>query len=678
MAQVGTASGAALHARDGEVLIHRDHWGIPHIFGNSMRAVAFGSGYAQAEDHLDAMLRLFLKARGELSRLEGERALAQDLMQRVLLTAEIVDRTWESVPRASKEFYQAFADGINRYLETHPNEKAAWYWHVQARDVAIYLRFTVLRSEFGVAIEELRGGGIDGPDGSNAWAIAGTRSASGHAMLVAGPHLPWKGDLQWYESHLKCPEFDMAGASFFGIPMPSLGHNGEIAWTATNNAADTTDLYLERTDPQNPERYLDSDGQWKTMERRSFRFDVRQPDGTTKAVERSALYTRRGPYIAMPNGNRYSVAMARWKDLPDPLTGAIRRAEARDLNAFRAALAEYPMDKWHLVYADRAGNIYIVGNGVFPRRDPKYNWRKPVPGWEADAQWKGIIPFNELPQFENPASGLIVQCNNSVYSSANPPPLDPAKYPPYMAPRSTVVAADTRAGRVYRLFSSKQKIAWEDHYSAARDVHTLLAEPLVKILLRSLEPDAADADLKEIQSILRSWDYVADLGNRAIPILNHWVRLARQRKLNPRKATPAQVRAVLQQAAAEMRTLYGKVSVPMSSVQFIARGGKEYPAPGVGGAAGLLNPFAGLFLSGATSYRHGKWYSNQGSSWVMVLAFDSPLKVFSITPLGQSEHPDSPHHADQTQLFSKRELKPFAFTDAEVRKVSEKSYSLKL
>jgi acyl-homoserine-lactone acylase len=666
-------------APPGEVTILRDRSGVPHIYGNSARAVAFGAGYAQSEDHLERMLRLFLKARGELSKVEGQPALQQDFIQRMLLIGEIVDATWKDVPQSSKDFYQAFADGINRYIETHPKERLPWYWKVQARDIAIYGRFTILRNGWGVALRKAGAGGASRmPEGSNAWAVAGSRSASGHAMLLADPHLPWQSDVQWYESHVKCREFDMAGASFLGIPIPSLGHNGEIAWTATNNGADTADLYLEKTDPNDPDRYLDSDGQWKMMERRSFRFEVRQPDGTTQTVERAMRYTRRGPYVPMPRGGNYSVAIAGWKDLPDPLTGSIKRAAARDLKSFRAALAEYPLDKWHLVYADRRGNIYTVGNGLFPRRDTKYDWRNAVPGSEAGAQWKGIIPFDELPQFTNPASGLIVQCNNSVYSSAQPPPLDPNQYPPYVAGRRLDTPPDTRAGRVYELLGGKSKITWDEHRNAALDVRALTAGPLMKLLLSSLESQTElDGNLAQIQSILKNWDYMATLENRAVPILCHWLRLAEQKKLDEQTADRAQALTILKETAAEMQKLHGSVAVPMRDVQVVKRGAKEYPVPGVGSGR-ALNPFTSLFMSSAGAFQNGKWYADGGSSWLMLLAFDSPIKVFSIMPVGESEDRAFPHYADLTELFSKRELKPFPFTDQEVRKYLEKSYTLKL
>ena len=142
----------------GEVLIQRDRWGVPHIYGRSAAAVAFGAGFVQAEDHLDGMLRLFLVARGESSRVDGQSALREDRIERMLMHREIVERTWNAVPQATRDYYQAFANGINRYIDTHPDEKQPWYWKIEAQDVAAYLRYTITRYSLRIAMAKIGGG----------------------------------------------------------------------------------------------------------------------------------------------------------------------------------------------------------------------------------------------------------------------------------------------------------------------------------------------------------------------------------------------------------------------------------------------------------------------------------------------------------------------------------------
>jgi acyl-homoserine lactone acylase PvdQ len=669
-----------------EVLIHRDTWGTPHIYGKSATAVAFGFGYAQAEDHLDGMLKLFLGAKGELARVEGEKALREDVQIRTLLPPDILDQLWEKTPQPSRDYYQAFADGINRYLGTHSKENQPWHWKLTGRDIAAYTKYSILRNALWVAAAKTgHDPGNDGR-GSNAWAIAPSRSASGKAMLLGNPHLPLTGPLQWYEAHLKCPEFDMAGASFFGVPIPAIGTNGKIAWSITDNKADIADVYAEKIDPRDPDRYLDSDGQWKTMEKRSFQIQVIQAGGGLKTVPYVARYTRRGPYMAAPGGGKrsFTLALAGWKDMPDILTGAIQRAAARNLNEIKASLSEYPMDKGHLVYADRDGNIYAVGNGYFPRRDPKYDWTKPVPGWEEGAQWKGILPFPEVPQFANPTGGLIVQCNQSIFVSADPSPIKEADYPPHIAQGSTLNRPGSRHYRVFDLLKAP-KITFDENRRTAVDVAAIGSSPYVKLMLEALEEqqDAGDADLQTMHSILKSWDGLATLDNQAMAILLHFNRIAKARRLplNPDGFNSPQARKaafeVLRETAVEMRKLYGKVGVPMRAVLFLKRGSKELPVAGSGGT-NTYNPYGAIFPNQAKEYRNGKFYVTNGASYMILVSFETPLKVYTLLPFGDSENPSSPHFSDQLDLYSKRELKPLAFTDDEVRKVSEKSYKLEL
>jgi acyl-homoserine-lactone acylase len=652
----------------GEVLIDRDRWGVPHIYGQSMPAVAFGAGYAQAEDHLDPMLRLFLVARGELSRIEGRSSLADDVIERTLMHREIAERTWSAVPQATRDYYQAFADGINRYMETHAAEKQPWYWKVEARDVATYSRYIIMRYSLRVAMAKIGGGPATPPGvGSNAYAISASRSASGHAMLHGDPHLPWYGENRMgYEVHLKCPELDVAGTGFFGVPVPLIGHNADAAWTATNNAANTADVFDEKVDPQNPDRYLDSDGQWKLMEKRTVRIEVREPDGSMQNVDRVLRYTVRGPYMES-HGHGYSVAIARWKDFPDPLTGYLMRAKVRNVDDFRASLSEYPMDKWNLIFADRKGDIFYVDNGVFPKRGTGYDYNKPVPGWEPGAQWNGYVAFRDLPQFTNPPNGVIVQCNNSPYSTAQPAVLDPANFSKYLAHSWEVTnVANSRAEYATDLFKQHAKVSWDDFKEAALDLKVLHAAPYRQSLIQALDGET-DPELREARTILQNWDGRATLDNRALPILEHWLRIAQERKRGQAE-TPdrEQALAILKEAIAQIKQLYGTYPVAFREVQTFTHG-KDYPVPGHDSLWAITS-----------TYKNGKWHANGGSSWLMLIEFSTPLKVLTIAPLGESDNPSSPHFADQTAMFSRQEMKPFPFGDDEVKGLSEKSYRLKM
>lgn len=670
------ATPAEILSAPGEARILRDRWGVPHIYGATPEAVAFGFGYAQAEDHLEAMFRLFAKARGELARVDGERVLAWDVVTRSLRIPEMVDADLDGIRPDVRRFAAAFAAGINNYVHRHPGCRKPWYWTLTGRDIFIYLRYGVLRDSYRVLQQQGQSGKGGEPDGSNAWAIGKSRSVTGYAMLHSGPHLAWKGDTQWTEAHLKCPEFDVAGATFFGMPQIAMGHNGHLAWANTSNVADVADLYMEKIHPKDPDLYLDNDGSWKRMKARRYEFAVRARDGSLKQVVREVRYTRRGPYLTPPGGKAsYSFAVP--AERSSDVVGAFDMMRARSIEEAKAALRVLAPHRRHFVMADRGGNIYVLGAGIFPRRHPRYDWSRPVPGWEKDAEWGPPLAFDELPQITNPPGGLIVQCNNSVFSSARPSPIDARDFPQYHAERGRASRA-SRAGRAYDLLDTKPKITWEDHLEAALDLRTLTSQPLLNLLLSTLREhkDELTDDLKQIEGILARWDGVATLENQAVPILAHAVRIAREKRIDMKTAR-GRAFEILQAVAADMRSLYGGVAQPMSRVLVLERGGREFPMPGAGNT-GKLNPFTSLFMSGSDRYRNGKWYVNTGSSWIMVLSFGDPMKVFTLLPLGQSEDPASPHHTDQAELFSRRQLKPLPFTDAEVQRATEREYVLRL
>jgi len=214
-----------------------------------------------------------------------------------------------------------------------------------------------------------------------------------------------------------------------------------------------------------------------------------------------------------------------------------------------------------------------VGGGLFPGRNPKYNWNGPVPGWEKEAEWGPLLTFDQLPQMTNPPGGLIVQCNNSVFSSARPSPISSDDYPQYRASRGNEIGVDTRAARVFSLFGNKSKITWDDHMGAALDVKALAARPLLDVLLAALRSrkGGLTGDLKQAGEILSAWDGMATLDNRAVPILSHVYRLASEKGIDLESA-PGRAPEILDAAVAAMKSLYGSVSVPMSRVQVLERG----------------------------------------------------------------------------------------------------------
>ena len=295
----------------------------------------------------------------------------------------------------------------------------------QARTLnSVRTNFSALDTLLGPA-----GSGI----GSNSWVIAGSRSATGKPILANDPHLGIQMPSIWFQIglHLRKPaggsgsaaaSYDVAGFSFAGVPGVIIGHNDRIAWGFTNVGPDVMDLYVEKTNPANPDQY-EVNGAWVGMTTRSETIKV----AGGKPITLTVRATRHGPIVSdlyLPRNFReragigmpehYAVAL-RWTALePNHLFEAIWAFDkARGWSDFREAARSFTVPAQNLVYADVDGNIGYQMPGKVPIR-ARGDGRLPVPGWTDDYEWKSYIPFEKLPYSFNPPSGYIVTANNAV------------------------------------------------------------------------------------------------------------------------------------------------------------------------------------------------------------------------------------------------------------------------
>ena len=273
------------------------------------------------------------------------------------------------------------------------------------------------------ALEELRRSlqainWMDVPDsGSNSWVLAGSRTASGKPLLAGDPHRPLDTPNVYYQNHIACPEFDVTGLSFPGVPgFPHFGHNAHVAWCVTHAMADYQDLYVERFERGSATRY-ESAGGWRTAEVRHERIQVRG----SEPVETDVTVTVHGPVIAGDPGKGYGIAF-RYTATDGPNHGA--EALLPMLLAPTADALEEAMRPWvdpcnNFLFADVHGEIGYLTRGSIPLR-PMANAWLPVPGWAGEYEWRGSIPFEELPRSRNPEAGYIVTANNRITAADYP------------------------------------------------------------------------------------------------------------------------------------------------------------------------------------------------------------------------------------------------------------------
>lgn len=288
-------------------------------------------------------------------------------------------------------------------------------------------------TEAVAAVDRLVGrpAGTDGI-GSNSWVVSGDRTATGLPILANDPHQSIQMPSIWYQVALRCTQRtatcsdDVTGFSFAGVPGVVIGHNDRIAWGFTNMAPDVMDLYVERVDPEDPDRY-EVDGETVPFMEVTEELLVAGGEAETLTVRS----TRHGPvltevydpidgYAPQTVDGPYVVAL-RWTALDPGTTFEALPAmnRARDWESFRQAASLFEVPAQNLVYADTEGTIGYQAPGRIPIRSSGLG-RIPAPGWDSSAEWTGYIPFDELPAVTDPAEGFIVTANNPVVGGEYP------------------------------------------------------------------------------------------------------------------------------------------------------------------------------------------------------------------------------------------------------------------
>jgi penicillin amidase len=359
--------------------------------------------------------------------------------------------------------------------------------------------------------------------GSNNWVVSGARTTSGKPLLANDPHLGLTAPSVWYFARLRAPGLDVFGATLPGVPYVLLGRNRHVAWGFTNTGPDVQDLYIERINPDNPAEYQTPSG-FARFETRTETIAVRGAEPVTLIVRS----TRHGPVLsgALPgvdkalDGARYVLAL-RWTALePGDTTVQTLRAmnRARNATEFETALAGFQLAMQNVVFADTDGNIGFVAAGRVPLRgrDDDLKGIAPAPGWDARYDWRGWIPFHELPRVINPRDGLIVTANQKVTAADYPHVLTTDWYLPY------------RADRIRQLLEAVPRHDIASFRRIQADVASLAARDLLGAL-RALAPQPETASGQLAWQRLRAWDG-AMRAEAPEPLIFHaWMRLLRAR-----------------------------------------------------------------------------------------------------------------------------------------------------
>lgn len=652
------ASGTTVY----DVSVRRDRYGVPHILGRTDADAAFGLGFACAEDDFATLQEAVFTGRGRVASINGPGALEGDyLFQLMDIDKTVAERYERDLPVEVRRIVEAYADGINRYAAQHPETVKPGLLPVTGKDI---VAGTLYRGPTFAGLDDVFSEVIKGKlpgekmVGSNAVALAPSRSADGSTRLLYNAHQPFTGQYAWYEAVVQSGQgWHVAGGFFPGAPFLLGGHNAHLGWAATVNRPDLADVYRLTVNPAHPNQYQ-LDGKWRTFESRFVDIPVKQADGTLKSERKEVLRSAHGPALRTPKG----VFAIRY-----PTSGGVRQLlqnyrmnKARSLAEFKAAMALQALPNINYLYADERGNIGYIHNAIYPERKDGPDWLGVVDGTRSDLIWTKTRPFSQTPQIWNPKSGWLFNANNTPFQATDPAEdLQPSAYPKSMGIQTDMTNRAWRALETYGADTSITAAEWDDYkydltYSDKSDT--------VALVTAVLAADASgDPDLAAIQSVLRGWDRRTDLKNRgaAIPAVS-WLL-----KRSAPNATPVQT---VKLAAAQLKKTYGRIDPEWGEVNRLRRGKVDLPVDG--------GPDIFRAIYGGPD-PDGRLRASIGDSYVMFIDWDRSGKLSSrsVHQFGAATlDASSPHYADQAQLFADKKTKPVLFTEAQLAGNIEREY----
>jgi penicillin amidase len=532
-----------LEGLDSAVEVIRDRWGVPHIYAASVRDAIFAQGYVHAQDRLWHIELARRAASGSLAEVFGSVALDADRLLRRVGLRRAAEAEVEQLTEAMREHLDAYAAGVNAFVEGNRNRLPLEFlilrfrpepwtpvdslaigklvgWSLSGNwDTEIVRSWIVERLgpeeaarmepayPVGAPLIVPPGGecrGLGEPlleelrkvqdlvgakgGGSNNWAVDGHRSTTGKPLLANDPHLPLQMPSVWYEAHLNGGGLNVIGVSLPGVPGVVIGHNDRIAWGITNTMTDGDDLFVEQINPANPRQY-DCEGKWVDGDLVREEIRVR---GRREPVVEEVLVTRHGPIIS-PSIPGESRALALRTIVAEPSQhsqAVVLLNRAGSWEGFREALRQWPAPAQNFVYADVEGNIGYQMAGLVPLR-AKGQGLVPSPGWTGEYDWKGFVPFDELPSVLNPPTHYVATANNKIVDD---------DYPHFLGAE---YLDGYRIRRIVDLLEAREKHSLEDFRSIQGDIYSIPGSELAQHLL-GLQPASGDA--RRALNFLRVWD----------------------------------------------------------------------------------------------------------------------------------------------------------------------------
>ncbi len=685
-----------------QVTIMRDDYGVAHIYAETDAEAVFGFLYAQAEDDFPRIERNYTWAIGRLAEVEGESALYSDLRARLYMSEAEARDAYAAAPAWLQALSDAFADGLNYYLMTHPEVQPALLTRFEP-----WMPFYFFEGSIGGDIEQIPLRGIeafyqgaepaavaqlapalaetinDEPAGSNGFALAGSRTASGDAMLLINPHTSFffRG-----EYHVVSDEgLNAYGAATWGQFFIYQGFNETTGWMHTSTGADFMDEFVHDIVQEDDALFYRYGDELRPIEVSDITLNYRDEEGVMQTRSFPRYMTHQGPVTHMLD-DRWVVTRINWNSV-DALRQSYLRMKTANYDEFMDMMDIRTNSSNNTVFADAEGNIAYFHGNFMPRRDTQFDYSQPVDASNPATDWQGVHEVEETVMMVNPPSGWLQNTNGTPFTMAGEASPRADDFPPYMAPE----AENFRGLQAVRLLENASDMTIDSLITLAYDPYINGFEQLVPGLINAWEALEADwPDLEQPIEALRSWDSRVSTDSVGMTLAHFYgmnaardidtpTGLSQMEQINwlGTDSDPVDRLSVFSATLLQLTEAFGTWNTPWGDINRYQRitGDIDHPysdnAPSL--PVGMASSRWGALASfGARAYPGtNRIYGSSGNSFVAVVEFGDRVRAKSLLAGGQSSDPASPHFDDQAQRYVDREFKDVAYyrDDVEARAV---------
>ena len=677
---------AEWEAQAERVTIVRDDWGIAHVRGRSDADAVFGMIYAQAEDDFTRVETNYLTALGRTAEAEGEKAIWADLRAKLYMDPDDLKARYAASPEWLRRLMDAWADGLNYYLATHPEVRPRVITRFEP-----WMALSFTEGSIGGDIERIdlkaleafyskRGKALAAapdpdrePRGSNGFAVAPANTRDGNSLLLINPHTSF-----FFRSEQQVTSeegLNAYGAATWGQFFIYQGFNERAGWMHTSSGVDVVDEFLETVEQRPGGLFYRYGNELRPVVTKTVTVPYRAADGTMASRTFETYRTHHGPIVREEGGKWVAFAMMH-KPI-EALQQSWLRTKVADHSDFLRVAELKANSSNNTIFADAKGNIAYHHPHFIPVRDDRFDYTRPVDGSDPRTDWRGLHSLSEIPLVLNPASGWIQNTNNWPYSAAGPDSPKQAQFPSYM----DTFGENHRGLNAVRVLSRKDRMTLEGLREAAYDPYQPAFAELIPGLVEAwdrLPQGALKAKLMRPIGFLRDWDY--RWGEESIPttLAMFWAEPLFEEVRRPGRPLGETVSSIarlperrrleaLGEAMDRLRAEFGRWNVPWGEVNRFQRltGYIVHPfsdsEPSI--PVGFTSGRWGSLASFGAAPRNGtkRWYGTSGNSFVAVVEFGPKVRALAVTAGGESGDPESPHFNDQAERYASGNLREVYF-----------------